>query len=101
NGTRGTSAVVRLIAFPNTIAPRVASQTPVAGAGLTNLPGLTVVFTEPVHNVDASDLLVSGTPATGVSGSGSTYTFTFTHPPYGTVTIGWASGHGIADFGFP
>jgi len=60
-----------------------------------------VTFSERVQNVNAADLLVNGVPATGLSGSISNYTFTFAQPAYGTVTISWASDHGITDFGYP
>src|SRR5438093_11216771 len=68
---------------------------------LTNFTSRLVVFSERVQNVDAGDLLVSGNSATGVSGIGSEYVFTFPQPPYGEVEIAWANGHGITDFGFP
>jgi hypothetical protein len=101
NGVVVTSAVVRLVAFPNATAPRVAAQLPLAGSTLTNFTSLLVRFSESVQHVDAGDLLVSGIPATGVTGSGSNYLFTFPQPPYGEVEIAWANGHGITDFGFP
>jgi hypothetical protein len=78
-------------------APTVASRVPAAGATVTNLQEVTVNFSEPVQGVDASDFLVNGSPAIGVSGGGASYTFSFSQPPAGTVTISWSSGHGIAD----
>ena len=101
NGLAVTSAVVRLTVFPNTTAPRIASQFPLAGSTLSNFTALLVLFSERVQHVDAGDLLVSGIPATGVTGSGSNYVFSFPQPPYGEVEIAWSNGHGITDFGFP
>jgi len=51
--------------------------------------------------IDASDLLINGSPALSMTGSGSNYTFTVAQPPYGTVTISWAHNHGITDKGYP
>src|SRR5205823_13266245 len=101
----GTSAVSSII-IPrpptNTVAPFIAGQSPVAFAKVTNvLTSILVQFSERVQNVDASDLLIGGVPATGVSGSGSNYIFSFPQPPFGEVEVTWASGHGITDFGWP
>lgn len=106
NGLAGTSAPVTVvITIPptNTVAPTLLTQAPLGGATLTNLTNITVTFSERVQGVDASDLLVNGVPATsviGVAGS-SNYTFRFAHPPYGQVTVSFAAGHGITDYGFP
>lgn len=78
-------------------APTIVSRNPVAGANVTNLTALTVTFSELVQGVNASDLLVNGVPATGVSGGGATYTFTFAQPNTSIVNIGWAGNHGITD----
>ncbi len=106
SGVRGTSPVVNVtITIPptNVIAPTVAAQLPIAYANVTNLTNITVVFSERVQNVDASDLLVNGIPATSVISSGnlSNYTFRFAQPPYGHLDISFATGHGITDYGFP
>jgi len=104
DGRRGTSSVVNVaitVPVTNTIAPTIATRSPTAGSSLTNLSTIRVTFSERVSGVDASDLLVNGVPATQVSGSGSNYLFTAVSPGVGTVTVAWAAGHGIADFGFP
>ena len=105
-GVRGTSMVITvLITIPptNLIAPTLATRTPIAGATVTNLTSISVTFSEFVQNIDASDLLINGIPATGVNGANSrtNYTFTFAQPPYGAVNITWAADHGITDYGFP
>jgi hypothetical protein len=105
-GVAGTSppvTVVITIPPTNEIAPTIFTQVPLAGATLTNLTSITVVFSENVQNVDASDLLINGVPAASVnfSHSRSNYTFTFPRPEYGTVNVTWAMGHGIVDYGFP
>ncbi len=104
NGVLGTSPVVSVtITIPptNTVAPIVARQIPLAFTTVTNLTNITVTFSERVQNVDAGDLLINGIPATGVTGGGSNYTFTFLPQPYGEVEVGFAAGHGITDFGYP
>ncbi|HXG46831.1 MAG TPA: Ig-like domain-containing protein, partial [Methylomirabilota bacterium] len=104
DGKRGTSAPVNVtITIPptNTVAPTLVAQTPAPGAVVTNLTSISVTFSERVFHVDAADLLVNGVPATNVVGSGSNYTFSVAQPAFGTVTITWATGHGIEDFGYP
>ncbi|MEY2407909.1 MAG: acid phosphatase type 7 [Verrucomicrobiota bacterium] len=103
-GARGTSAVVVVnITIPptNVVAPTISTQLPPAFATVTNLTNIAIVFSERVQHVDASDLLINGLPATGVTGSGSNYVFTFPQPPYGEVEVAFTAGHGITDFGFP
>src|SRR6185503_8824094 len=62
---------------------------------------IAVTFTEPVSGVNAADLLVSGIPASAVTGSGSNYVFTFPQPAFGSVPIRWATSHGIVDLETP
>ncbi|WCJ60043.1 Ig-like domain-containing protein [Fontisphaera persica] len=81
------------------VPPGVVGQAPAANSTVTNLTSVTVTFSEPVVGVDASDFLVNGVPAYGLSGSGNQYTFTFGQPWYGTVNITWATNHGITDVG--
>ncbi len=79
-----------------TVPPTLVSFTPAAGAR-TELTQITVVFSEPVTGVDADDLAVAGNPPTSVTGSGTTYTFTFPQPTPGVVPITWETSHGITD----
>lgn len=79
--------------------PHVAGQSPPAGATVTNLTAIAIEFSQSVTNVDAADLLVNGVPATGITGSGSNYVFSFLQPPYGVVSLAWDASHGIADPG--
>ncbi len=81
----------------NPSAPTVVSQNPAAASTISSLTAISVSFNEPVTGVGASDLLINGAAATGLSGSGANYTFTFLQPAYGPVNIGWASAHGIRD----
>ena len=85
----------------NPSSPTVVASSPPPGAVVTNLTQITVAFSEAVMNVDAGDLLVNGLPATGVSGNGATYTFTFAQPPYGPLAISWTTNHGIEDIEIP
>jgi hypothetical protein len=77
--------------------PAIASQNPPAGAHVSELPDVTVTFTEPVQGINAADLLVNGQPATAVTGSGATYTFTVPQLPVTMITVSWATNHGIQD----
>jgi hypothetical protein len=78
--------------------PVMASLTPAASATVRSLTAITVFFSESVSGVDAADLLINNTPATGVIPlAPNQFTFTFPQPPTGAVQVAWASGHGIAD----
>src|SRR5438034_371218 len=82
----------------DTIPPTVLVISPTPGAILPSLTQIEVSFKEPVTGVDASDLLINGFSASGVSGSGEgPYLFSFAQPPSGAVTLTWADGHGITD----
>ena len=81
--------------------PTIVNVSPAPGSTLDNLTQITVQFSEPVVGVNADDLNVHGVGATGISGGGATYTFTFPPAPYGDVPITWTLGHGIADQGIP
>jgi len=98
-GTASTSAVVNVTVTAST-APTVASKTPTPGA-LNSLTQVAVQFSEPVDGVNASDLLINDVPASSVTGSNTTYTFTFAQPMEGVVTARFASGHGIVDRELP
>ncbi len=103
-GVSATSAVASIfVTTPpvNTNPPTIFSVNPAAGAALGSLTSIQVTFSEQVVGVNASDLLVNGVPATGVSGTGSNYTFTVVQPGVGAVAITWAAGHGITDIGWP
>ncbi len=82
----------------DTIGPRIVSVFPVPEAAVGTLKSIEIWFDEPVTGVDASDLLVNDQPAAQVVGFHSgPYTFTFSEPPSGVVTVRWADGHGIRD----
>ncbi|MCI0747844.1 MAG: lamin tail domain-containing protein, partial [Verrucomicrobia subdivision 3 bacterium] len=78
-------------------APIIAARAPQAGATVTNLTQISVAFSEAVAGVDAADLLINGTGAFGVNGTGSNYVFSFFQPEAGFVSISWTSDHGIRD----
>lgn len=82
------------------VPPTVVSSDPPPGP-VTNLTQITVVFSEPVTGVDAADLRVNDLPATSVTGGGTTYTFTFPPPEFGTVAIFWDMRCGIGDLNTP
>jgi hypothetical protein len=77
--------------------PTVIQATPSFGATVSELPQVTVVFNRNVTGVAVEDFLVNGQPATGLSGSGTTYTFTFPPPASTNVSITWDGNHIILD----
>ena len=81
--------------------PVIVAVTPPQNATVSNLTQITVVFSEPVQNVYAEDLLINGLPALSLTGSNDTYTFSFSQPGYGTVLITWDAGQGISDLADP
>ncbi len=82
----------------DTIPPTLISRIPAPGFVVRSLGEIQVQFSEPVTNVDAADLIVSGNAATNVILSGSTtFTFQFPPPPTGTVVVVWDLSHGIRD----
>jgi len=81
----------------DSISPAVAELFPSGGAVLAALSQIEVVFSETVLGLDAADLLVNGAPATNMSFAAGRYTFKFPPPPPGTVSVAWATGHGITD----
>lgn len=80
--------------------PVIASVNPPPGI-VNALQEITVTFNKPVTGVEAQHFLVNGTPATRVTGSGTTYVFGFPQPAFGTVAIGWGTLHQIQDLGTP
>lgn len=95
----GNAAAARVnYVLLNPSSPRIATRAPAPNTVLTGLTLVSVTFDEPVTGVDAADFLVSGTPAINVNTTDSqTYLFGFSQPPFGNVTIRWATNHGITD----
>lgn len=82
----------------DTTAPVVAGLTPPAGSTTRSLTSITVLFSEAVQGVDAADLLINGSAASGLNTiTPSQYAFTFPEPPTGTVQVAWDAGHNIRD----
>ncbi|MFO1487689.1 MAG: lamin tail domain-containing protein [Verrucomicrobiota bacterium] len=80
------------------VAPVVGERIPVPAAQVGKLTQTEITFSEPVTGVNAADLLINGSPATNVIGSGAgPYVFQFTQPAAGSVVFNWAAGHGIQD----
>lgn len=90
---------VRLIS--DTTPPVVQNISPAPATTVSNLTSVTVTFSEPVLGGGASDLRVNGGPAETMTGSGASYTFTFSRPAEGTVNLTWDAAHGITDYGSP
>lgn len=85
--------------IPDVTPPTIISVNPGAGGTVTTLTQVTVVFSEPVAGVDADDLLLNDLPATSLTGGAGTnrYTFFFTQPPPGPVSLTWNEIHAITD----
>ncbi len=78
--------------------PELYTVAPSPGSTLRSLSSIKVTFTEEVTDVDAADLLVNGTAATDVNGSGAgPYQFSFSDVPEGEITASWNPDHGITD----
>lgn len=77
--------------------PTLASLFPPPSITVASLSQIEATFSEPVVDVDASDLLINGQPATNVTLLADTYIFRFPPPPPGTVNVAWSGGHGITD----
>ena len=82
----------------DTTPPTVVNLIPAAGATVQNLTTVEVDFSEDVAGVDASDLLINGSPAASVTAFAPwQYVFQFPQPATGTVQVAWAVGNGIHD----
>ena len=78
--------------------PMVATLQPPDGAAVRTLDSATVLFSEAVAGVDATDLRVNGQPADSVVVlDASRYRFGFSQPAPGQVQFTWAANHGITD----
>lgn len=87
---------------PTNLPPMVGAILPPPGATIRSLTEISILFSEPVQGVDATDLLINNTPATNLATiTPSQYLFRFSAPPVGGVTVAWATGHGIQDFDLP
>ncbi|MGV3771417.1 MAG: lamin tail domain-containing protein [Verrucomicrobiales bacterium] len=79
-------------------APTVVGVSPSAGAKIRDLTVIDVTFSETVLGVQASDLLVNGSPALSVEAvSPRNYIFRISQPADGTVNLAWTPNHGITD----
>src|SRR4051794_16347570 len=85
-----------LIRAQESVPPSVSAINPPPGS-VSALTAITVTFSKAVTGVKASDLLVNGEPSSGVTGSGSVYSFTFPNPGPGVLQISWDSLGAIAD----
>src|SRR5262249_42724237 len=93
-----TSQVATLtVLVTDTNRPTVAAFNPAPGSTVNSFTQLQVTFSESVVGVDAEDLLINGTPANSVSGSGSNYVFNFSQPASGTVLVYWDIESAIVD----
>jgi len=81
------------------VAPTIVSLDPPADAVVTSLTSIRVAFSEPVKNVDATDLVINGVARSTrvVVVNAQQYVFEFEAPAFGAVTVGFAQGHGIVD----
>lgn len=78
--------------------PSVLATQPASGATVRQLETITVLFSEPVSGVEASDLRVNGQSAVSVTQvAASQYTFGLPSTAAGVVKFEWDAGHGIRD----
>ncbi len=83
-------------------APTVGVTNPAPGVVVAQLNQIEVIFDQAVQGVDASDLLINGSPAANLSfGIDGQFIFEFTQPATGIVVVAWAPGHGITDLAVP
>ncbi|HON08902.1 MAG TPA: hypothetical protein PLW02_12470, partial [Verrucomicrobiota bacterium] len=71
--------------------PYVVGIYPPPGYVTNFLTEITLEFNCEITNINAGDLLINGTPAISINGECSSFTFSFTQPPYGNVLISWAT----------
>ena len=80
------------------IAPVITQLFPSGGAMISSLGQIEVTFSETVLGVQASDLLINGSPATNLTKLvGQPYVFAFPQPATGSVSVAWSPSHGITD----
>ena len=91
---------LELDATSDTRPPTISQIQPVPGK-VNELTSVTLTFSEAVQGVFAEDFLINNSPASRVTGSGTTYTFSFSQPLSGPVDITFDAGHRIADFADP
>src|SRR4051812_25078154 len=98
NTTSSDFHVMASLSTVDDVAPTIISVDPPDGARVPNLSFINVIFSESVSGVDASDLLINGAAATSiVTNNPNDYTFYFTQPPTGSVSVAFAASHGITD----
>ena len=82
----------------DSVPPVLTQLFPGAGATIASLGQIEISFSEPVLGVQASDLLINGSPATNVIKlPGQPYIFQFSQPATGLVSVAWSPAHGITD----
>ena len=90
----------RVFGQDTAVGPVIVSQSPEPGF-VNALTQIHVTFDRPVIGVKASEFLLNGIPASGVTGTGASYTFAFTQPAYGPVDVSWGPLHQIYDTATP
>jgi hypothetical protein len=78
--------------------PLLSRRYPDQGALVAELNTMDLEFNEAITGFSASDLLINGVPATGLTAiTSKQYLATFTQPANGLVTFTFANAHGITD----
>ena len=84
----GTNGTCNAVNSTYSAEPTVVSEIPVRGSLITALTEVSVTFSGAVTGVTAGDMVVDGTPASGVTGSGAgPYVFTVTPSAARTVEV--------------
>jgi hypothetical protein len=91
-------ALLTVRAWAATPGPTITETSPEPGSIVDHLASVEILFSTPVLGVDASDLLINGSPATSVSETApGHFLFSFSEPAPGAVTFLWGADHGITE----
>lgn len=81
----------------DTEAPILTSVAPDPGTIVSSLDQVTLNFSEPVTGLSAADFLVNNQPIQRIFGSSNRWTFFFSQPAPGPVTLRWDANHTVTD----
>ena len=78
------------------IPPTIVQVQPAPGT-VSTLTNVTVTFSEPIAGLTAADLIINSSPATASSGSNAVFTFYFSQPAPGSVSVNFDGDTAITD----
>ena len=68
---------------------------------MQKLNSVTLQFSEPIRNIDVSNLRLNGQLPKSIDGQNHSWTFNFAEADYGDVVLSWGMDQAIEDFGRP